>query len=221
MGLSIGIFGKDSLLRKKLYILVTSDNFNRLIVLCILLSSVQLAMDVSYTDPASVKKSTLHWIDVSTIVVFTVEAVIKVVTFGVIVNGEKSYLRDGWNLLDITILVFSYICLTPLDQQFKFIKTLRILRSLRLIGRNEGLRVALRALYFAIPKILNITAAMVLFFIIFAVICISSFKGKMYYCLGQIQTETMTPLSKWDCLDAGGSWLNKTFNWDNLSNALV
>lgn len=147
----------------------------------------------------------LYWIDVFTIIIFTLEVIIKIVVYGFLFNGKSSYLLDSWNILDLIILVFSYICLTPLESTFKFVKTLRILRSLRLIGRNEGLKVAVRALYFAIPNILGITACMIVYYIIFGMICVSHFKGKMYYCkytLGNIHFS-----SKHDCLNFGGLWL--------------
>lgn len=53
---------------------------------------------------------------------------------------------------------------------------------MRLISRNEGLKVAVRALFFAIPNVLKIALIMILFFMIFAVIGVSYFKGKLFYC---------------------------------------
>ena len=99
------------------------------------------------------------------------------------------------------------------------IKTFRILRCLRLIGRNEGLKIAVRALLFAIPNIISITVIMIMFFLVFAVISISYFKGKMFYC--QYALEGIEVIDKWDCLAAGGLWINRILNFDNISNALV
>ena len=48
----------------------------------------------------------------------------------------------------------------------------------------------MRALMRAIPNILNITVIMLLFFLIFGVIGVSYFKGKLYYC-----TEAMDELT--------------------------
>lgn len=140
------------------------------------------------------------------------------VAYGLCFNGEKSFLRNAWNLLDCVILVFSYLCLTPLVSTLKVVKALRILRSLRLIGRNEGLKVAVRALFFAIPNIINIAIIMMLFFLMFAVVGVSYFKGKMYYCTDPLNPSVVT---KWDCLNSGGLWVNRIYNHDNVANALV
>jgi hypothetical protein len=88
------------------------------------------------------------------------------------------------NKLDFIIIVVSIFSLTPtLSDNFKSFKAFRVLR---LIGRNEGLKVAMRALINAVPNILNVTLIMILFFLIFGVILVSQFKGKFYYCTGAI-----------------------------------
>ncbi len=102
---------------------------------------------------------------------------------------------------------------------FKLVRTFRILRSLRLIGRNEGLKVAVRALLFAIPNILNITVMMLLFHSFFAVICVSYFKGKMHYCTDTYDNRSV--YHKWECLNEGGLWKLRPFNFDNMINAFV
>jgi hypothetical protein len=82
----------------------------------------------------------------------------------------------------------------------------RVLRPLRVINRNEGLKIAVKALMMAIPNIANVTIIMLLFFLIFGIIGISYFKGKYFYC----NTDSLTFISydiintKWDCLNAGG-----------------
>ena len=41
--------------------------------------------------------------------IFIVELIIKAIVFGFITNGEHSYLRNGWNILDFVIVTFSVI----------------------------------------------------------------------------------------------------------------
>jgi hypothetical protein len=81
--------------------------------------------------------------------------------------------------------------------------------------------VALKALIFAIPNVVRITIIMALFYSIFSVISISYFKGKLFYC--RDWHEDMTDLldDKWDCMNIGGSWVNRIYNWDNISNSMV
>ena len=166
-------------------------------------------------------KTSLFWIDLGTTIIFIVEAIVKIVAFGFALNGKSSYLRNTWNLLDFVIILFSVLALTPLSDNLKTFKIFRILRLLRLISRNEELKVAVRALFLAIPNVANVTIIMILFFIIFGVIAVSYFKGKLYNCVNSIDDLESEITSKWDCLAAGGEWMNSIYNFDNSVNALV
>lgn len=110
----------------------------------------------------------------------------------------------------------------------------RILRVFRLIGRNESLKVGVKALLYAIPKMLNVTIILLFFFLMFGVLCVSYFKGKLYYCLkDQVGIEVIENLvmnpdlskekiirSKWDCINAGGEWFARPFSLNNILNAI-
>lgn len=144
--------------------------------------------------------------------------ILKMMALGVLFNGKSSYLRSPWNIMDMTIIAFSILSLTPLSDSFRTFKIFRILRLLRLITRNEEMKVALKALMRAIPNILNITVIMILFFLIFGVIGVSYFKGQLHTCLGSHMDGVE---NKWDCLNSGGDWDNTVFNFDNTPNALV
>lgn len=138
-------------------------------------------------DPQSLLKRSLFWVDLTTTLVFLTEAFFKIIAFGFAKNGKFSYLRNVWNILDFTIIIFSVLALTPLSDNLKSIKMFRILRLLRLISRNDELKVAVRALFLAIPNVANITVIMMLFFLIFGVILVSYFKGKLFYCESPIE----------------------------------
>jgi hypothetical protein len=53
---------------------------------------------------------------------------------------------------------------------------------LRLITRNKLLKVAIHALFKALPNIFNVTMVSMLFFIIFGIIGVNYFKGSFYSC---------------------------------------
>jgi hypothetical protein len=60
---------------------------------------------------------------------------------------------------------------------------LRVLRPLRMISRNEGLKIAVISLINAVPSIINALVIALLFFLLFAIFGTTYFKGKFYYCL--------------------------------------
>ena len=62
--------------------------------------------------------------------------------------------------------------------------TLRVLRPLRLISRNEGMKLVVNAMFKAIPAIANVIFVSVLVFLLFAVVGVSFFKGSFNSCQG-------------------------------------
>lgn len=86
-------------------------------------------------DPKSDLMDKLHKIDYVFTAIFCLEAIMKIITFGFIVNFKDSYLLSSWNILDFSIVVLSVVSLL-VDaklQVVKVLRTARIMRPLRLI----------------------------------------------------------------------------------------
>jgi len=151
-----------------------------------------------------------------------------VITYGFIFNGANSYIRNGWNIIDFIVVIFSLISLGIISTKLKIVKIirlLRVLRPLRVISRNKGLRIGIQALVRAIPSIFNVIIISLLFFVIFSIIGVNYFKGTFFSCrFGEDSTpsfvEILTIGSKFDCLNLGGSWMNNDQNFDNVPQAM-
>lgn len=195
---------------------MTSPYFDYFVVLVIVVSGVELALESPLMDPASPEMQVLLLIDLSTTVVFALESLMKILAFGLAFNGPASYLRNGWNINDFIIVVFSVISLTPLPSQLKSFKMLRVVRILRLLNKNEGLQVAVKALFQAVPQIISISVIMLLFFLIFSIIGVSYFKGRYFHCDASGVAFAFEAADKWACLDFGGLWVNRSFSFDNV-----
>lgn len=180
--LSMGFIHKSNPARRFFTWLFHQRAYENFIVFLILLTSLQLALESPNIDPTKPLKKILSTLNSITIGIFTVEFVGKIIVYGVYFNGPNSYLRNVWNINDFVILVFSYLYLTSLVYSLKIFKALKFLKALRLISRNAALQIALKALIFATPDVANFTVIMGLFFMIFAVVLISIFKGRLYHC---------------------------------------
>lgn len=64
----------------------------------------------------------------------------------------------------------------------KVFRILRVIRPLRIINRNEGLKLSIHTLFKALPGILNVILVSLLIYLIFGVIGINYFKGSYFYC---------------------------------------
>ena len=87
--------------------------FKIFIILCIVASGLYIAIQSPLVNPNSTLSSVLYWVDVATSVIYLIEFLMKIVTFGFILNGPKSYLRNKWNILDFCIVIFSVVSLIP------------------------------------------------------------------------------------------------------------
>lgn len=113
------------------------------------------------------------------------EMMIKVVVFGFITNGPDSYMRSAWNIMDFIIVDFSLISIFFSGSNLGAIKTLRmlrVLRPLRMISRNPGLKIAVNALMNAIPFLGDIIVVSLLFLLLFAILCTNFYKGTFFSC---------------------------------------
>lgn len=105
-------------------------------------------------------------------------------------------------------------------KSFKVLRALKALRPLRIISKNQGLKLAVGSLFGALPAIANGMIVCLLIVFIYAIAGVNLFKGKFYSCVldDQVRFKEIEPqiLTKQDCLDADGHWINSPNNFDNI-----
>ena len=144
-GRSLYIFKDENALRKFFFAVTSHWVFDAVIIVLIIVSTVTLAFEHPLEDPNSENMKVLHKIDIAMTIVFSLEALLKIVSTGFLLNGKRSYLRNPWNMLDFLIVVLSIVSLN-ITADISFVKVLRvarILRPLRLIQHAESLKVAI------------------------------------------------------------------------------
>ena len=141
--------------------------------------------------------------------------------------GEHAYLKSGWNVMDgLLVIVSSIDVLVSLSAKespkifgiLRVFRLLRTLRPLRVISRAPGLKLVVQTLLSSLRPIGNIVLICCTFFIIFGILGVQLFKGKLYRCVGDINQV----LTKEDCLKkSSNQWINSQYNFDSLGNALM
>lgn len=149
-GTSLFIFDNNSKFRKICYKLINKSYIIAMITIMILVSSVLLAIDDPLTPDDNV---IVNEIDLIVTIFFTGEVLLKVLAYGLIFNGEYSYLRDISNILDFIVVIFSWVnMMVEADLSiFKILRVFRVLRPLRLVSRSDSLKIAINALIKAAP----------------------------------------------------------------------
>ncbi|CAD8151145.1 unnamed protein product [Paramecium pentaurelia] len=215
-GVSLYIFPPQNKIRIKISKFINHKYFEFFILIIIIISSILLALD----DPLSSSNSTtLNVIDEIITALFICEALLKIISKGFIINGPDSYIRSPGNILDLIVIIFSSLAFDQNQAQtfskIKILRVIRVLRPLRLIVRNEDLKMSINALFNSLSQMMNIALVCLIFFLLFGIFGVTQFKGAYYYC--DIQEVD----DKLECFDKGGSWSNKNFNFDNVLNAMI
>ena len=91
------------------------------------------------------------------------------------------------------------------------------MRPLRLISRNDSLKIAINALLLGMPKLINLFLVCLVFYLLFGIFGVNFFKGAFYHC--DIKADYIITIN--DCFDYGGNWLNTDYNFDNVLNAMI
>ena len=107
-------------------------------MLIIIASTVLLVVDSPLVDPDGTTYKITKTADIFFTVVFVVEAILKVMTYGFLFNGKHSYLRSLWNIFDFAIVLGSILdlSLTSNSTGVRAIRSIRILRPIRIVARN-------------------------------------------------------------------------------------
>merc|ERR1719487_1946351 len=121
-------------------------------------------------------------------VIFTVEMFLKKIAFGALFGtvGENGpYWRKPWNILDGGVVIVAVIDTLGIGREYAAMKTLRVLRALRplrVISRSPNLKLVVNTLFQSVPELCNLLVVAGLFFLIFGLFSVASFKGGFYTC---------------------------------------
>ena len=144
--------------------LVNKAAFEYTIIALILLNGVFLGLG---TSPVLAQQygDLLHLGNQIVLGVFIVEALLKMIALAPRVD---MYFRDGWNVFDFLVIVFSLI---PATGEFAMVARLaRLLRVLRLISAVRELRLIVAALLRSIPSVGHVMLLMSIIVYIYAII---------------------------------------------------
>lgn len=101
-----------------------------------------------------------------------------------------SYLRDYWNALDASLVGLSWLTFALNDisalKSLRTLRLLRVLRVLRTINKFPGLKLVVTAMMQSVGPMLNVIPVVMMFFLVFAIVATSYFKGALFACQGPV-----------------------------------
>ena len=149
-----------------------------------------------------------------------------------------SYFVSGWNLLDFVILVLTSIdllgTLNVISLRLGFFRVIRLVRSLRplrMLNKNENIRNVINTVIGSLPSVAYVVLLYLVVCLIFAVIALQLFMGKMNYCndassigfqdcIGVITASFDNSSDSPDIL-MPRAWLQYTSNFDDAIQGMI
>ncbi|XP_021232888.1 voltage-dependent L-type calcium channel subunit alpha-1S isoform X2 [Numida meleagris] len=184
-------------LRKACISIVEWKPFEIIILLTIFANCIALAIYLPMPeDDTNVANSSLEKFEYAFLIFFAIEAMLKIIAYGFLFHTD-AYLRNGWNVLDFSIVSLGLVTMT-LEQinakeggkggfDVKALRAFRVLRPLRLVSGVPSLQVVLNSIIKAMVPLLHIALLVLFMIIIYAIVGQELFKGKMHktcYYLG-------------------------------------
>ena len=112
-------------------------------------------------------------------ILFTIEAMIKIVAMG-FMFGKLSYLRDGWNVVDLVIIVLGWLGkMNTGDSAFTAFRAVRVLRPLRTVRSIPGMHVLVESLLASLPMLFHVMLLCSFLFFVFGIVGVTLFRGRL------------------------------------------
>uniref|UniRef100_UPI0037E9A94A voltage-dependent L-type calcium channel subunit alpha-1D n=1 Tax=Semicossyphus pulcher TaxID=241346 RepID=UPI0037E9A94A len=204
-------------IRRACISLVEWKPFDIFILLSIFANCVALAIYIPFPgDDSNSTNQELETVEYAFLIIFTIETFMKIIAYGLVMH-QNSYVRNGWNMLDFVIVIVGLFSVVlemitkdadsggqsggkPGGFDVKALRAFRVLRPLRLVSGVPSLQVVLNSIIKAMVPLLHIALLVLFVIIIYAIIGLELFIGKMHatcYVLktGALVEEESTPCS--------------------------
>jgi len=205
--------------------------FDTLILFVIVLSCFFLIIEPPFTDlvdyPHQVQANqplvpfaTISLCNQIFTCLFSTELVCRVMGQGLFFT-KNAYLKEGWNVIDAVVLVFALVEMSGVLDGTSLAKIMRMgraLKPLRLMKRNQSMRVVIDALITTLQPIAYVILFLIFTLVVFGLAAIGVFGGKLFFCSSPA---VAFPLGKMEC---SGTWVVQDGNlngvifpsvWDN------
>ncbi|KAM4695957.1 LOW QUALITY PROTEIN: voltage-dependent L-type calcium channel subunit alpha-1F [Rhinophrynus dorsalis] len=171
--------------------------FDILILMTIFANCVALGVYIPFPeDDSNIANHNLEQVEYIFLIIFTVESFLKIIAYGLVMH-PSAYIRNGWNLLDFVIVVIGLFSVIleqfthkpgeahhmsgkPGGFDVKALRAFRVLRPLRLVSGVPSLHIVLNSIMKAMVPLLHIALLVLFVIIIYAIIGLELFIGRMH-----------------------------------------
>jgi hypothetical protein len=210
-------------LRKRVIAVTLTHVFERVMLLAVLLSCVQMMLEHPRILEGSLYMRCLQGIERALTAVFLLELLCKVVTF-----GFRGYWAITSNKMDAIIVFTSILVIAVESSGLTFFKALRVFRALnamRVATRSSTMQQIINSMAQSMASMFNVTVLLLIVFVMFAVLGMQLFSGLFWECTDPSvghRSEcvgTFVPLGGAEPVPR--EWQNNIYTFDSLPSALL
>ncbi|XP_071982795.1 voltage-dependent L-type calcium channel subunit alpha-1D isoform X22 [Engystomops pustulosus] len=197
--------------------------FDIFILVAIFANCVALAVYIPFPeDDSNSTNHNLEKVEYAFLIIFTIETFLKIIAYGLVMH-PNAYVRNGWNLLDFVIVIVGLFSVALEQLNFgpkeveggthstgksggfdvKALRAFRVLRPLRLVSGVPSLQVVLNSIIKAMVPLLHIALLVLFVIIIYAIIGLELFVGKMHKSCFFMGTELLAEDEPAPCAFSG------------------
>ncbi|XP_029463873.1 voltage-dependent L-type calcium channel subunit alpha-1F [Rhinatrema bivittatum] len=194
--------------------------FDILILITIFANCVALGVYIPFPeDDSNTSNHNLEQVEYIFLIIFTMETFLKIIAYGLVMH-PSAYIRNGWNLLDFAIVVIGLFSVIleqfshkqgeayhtsgkPGGFDVKALRAFRVLRPLRLVSGVPSLHIVLNSIMKAMVPLLHIALLVLFVIIIYAIIGLELFIGRMHKTCFYIDSDIVAEEEPSPCAFSG------------------
>jgi len=208
---SFFLFPLDGIVRKVAIRCIEWKWWDRIVLFLIFLNTIQLAIynpfDIPLLKPTSPFRDSLEVIGKVFSLLFTLECMVKLVALGLI-WGEKTYLKDAFNYLDLFIVIIGVLDFFPSGGggtgNLSALRSLRVMRPLRAVTKFPDLRFLVILLLQCVPMLSNVLGLCCFIFFVFGILGVQLYAGALRGVCFNIEDGLVGDPSPMPCSSSGG-----------------
>ncbi|KAL4468535.1 hypothetical protein ABPG74_005038 [Tetrahymena malaccensis] len=213
---------KEESIIVKIYSILLSKKFDFAMIVFFIFHAVIFVLDSPYLNTKSHLK----------LILLILQGILSFLQIFINVNkisnlGLLNYLTQNYtNIVDLATSITCFVYVFPLNKEplyyLKLINIFRLFLVLIYLAKyNEQIKFAGKLLQECAPRMKKLITFTILYLLMMGIITTKLLKGQSYQCTfpfvyGEDKGYQELVVSKADCLDLGGDWMESDYNYDNI-----
>ncbi|CAD8076090.1 unnamed protein product [Paramecium sonneborni] len=216
------MFSEKHPLRIRVKSLIENLPFRVFLIILVLICVVRTILLTPFLNPESYLFSILQTVHLVNTILFCIQISLNILSDGLII-GKESYLQKSpYNTLNFLITTMDIVAIFNYNKLiFNLFSSLRILEFIRIGAElNQNINYVSQALMKAFQTMIQLSIFCFVILLVYGIFATKLLKGSLYYCSMPNQFQGLVN-DKWDCMDNGGSWINKILGFDNVFDSAL